>query len=131
VLALPSLKEGWGLVVMEAAGYAVPTVGYRNAGGVAESVVDRVTGLLAEDEQDFVACLRRLLLDADLRRNLGVAAEARTWEFGWDTAVRSFARVLADSAGRAAVPAADPDELHVHLEHRAEPARETPMTGSP
>ena len=118
VLALPSLKEGWGLVVLEAAGYGVPTVGYASAGGVAESVVDDVTGLLADDQEQFTEQLDRLLSDADLRRRLGYAAEARTWEFGWDTAARSFARVLAEAAGRAVPPVVDPEPAHVHLEHR-------------
>jgi phosphohistidine swiveling domain-containing protein len=42
VLALPSQKEGWGLVVMEAASLGVPTVAFASAGGVRESVVDGV-----------------------------------------------------------------------------------------
>jgi len=131
VLALPSLKEGWGLVVLEAAGYAVPTVGYRNAGGVAESVVDGVTGLLAEDQSEFTDALDRLLTDVRLRRRLGYAAEARSWEFGWDTAARSFGRVLAQAAGRAIAPVADPEPLHVHLEHRHEPDDVTPTAAAP
>ncbi len=117
VLALPSLKEGWGLVVLEAAGYAVPTVGYASAGGVAESVVDGVTGLLADDQAGFTAALDRLLGDDGLRRRLGYAAEARTWEFGWDTAARSFARVLAQAAGRPVAPEVEPEAVDVHLEH--------------
>ena len=116
VLALPSLKEGWGLVVLEAAGYGVPAVGYAHAGGVAESVVDGVTGLLAETEDDFTEALRRLLLDDDLRGRLGGAALARSFEFGWDTAARSFADVLAHAAGRSVV-AIDPDVAPAHLEH--------------
>jgi glycosyltransferase involved in cell wall biosynthesis len=121
VLALPSLKEGWGLVVMEAAGYAVPTVGYAAAGGVAESVVDGVTGLLVEDEAGFTAALRRLLDDAELRRSMGMAAEARTWEFGWDTAARSFARVLARAAGRPELATVEEVEP-AHVQHDPEDA---------
>jgi glycosyltransferase involved in cell wall biosynthesis len=127
VLALPSLKEGWGLVVMEAAGYAVPSVGYAAAGGVAESVVDRVTGLLVDDEDGFTAALRRLLEDADLRRSMGMAAEARTWEFGWDTAARSFGRVLARAAGRRALATIEEVEP-VHVHHEPEPPAPGPGT---
>ncbi len=132
VLALPSLKEGWGLVVMEAAGYAVPSVGYAAAGGVAESVVDGVTGLLADDLPGFTAALRRLLEDRELRHRLGVSAEARTWEFGWDTAARSFAAVLASAAGRSTAPATvDPEPAHVHLEHRSDSDPGTPLAATP
>ena len=70
VLAAPSLKEGWGLCVMEAAAHAVPTVAYRNAGGLSESVVDGVTGLLVDDDEDaFAAGLLALLTDDDRRES--------------------------------------------------------------
>jgi glycosyltransferase involved in cell wall biosynthesis len=133
ILALPSLKEGWGLVVMEAAGYAVPSVGYAAAGGVAESVVDGVTGLLAHDQDDFVAQLRRLLDDPDLRRRLGTAAEARTWEFGWDTAVRGFVDVLSVAAGRPSrVTVEEQVAGQVHLAHPTEHSDpETTMAAVP
>ena len=36
-MLLPSVKEGWGLAVMEAAAQGTPTIAYRSAGGVAES----------------------------------------------------------------------------------------------
>ena len=42
VMALPSLKEGWGLVVGEAGMHGTPTVAYRSAGGTRESI-DRRT----------------------------------------------------------------------------------------
>ena len=42
--AAPSVKEGWGLAVMEAAAQGTPTIAYRSAGGVAESVVHGETG---------------------------------------------------------------------------------------
>ena len=38
VSLVPSLKEGWGLSVVEAAVHATPSVAFRGAGGVAESV---------------------------------------------------------------------------------------------
>ncbi len=113
VLVLPSLKEGWGLVVMEAAGYRVPTVAYRSAGGVTESVVDLVTGLLVDDIDGLAEAVRRLLGDEDLRRRLGTAAAARADEFAWDTTARQFAQVLALATGRPAAVASTPP-AHVH-----------------
>lgn len=125
VLALPSLKEGWGLVVMEAAGYRVPTVAYATAGGVAESVQDGVTGLLAQDEAGFVEALRRLLRDEELRTRLGRAAALRAAGFGWDEAARRFADVLMAAAGRPA-----DEELVIdltepaHVHHETNPAHD-------
>ena len=51
VLVLPSLKEGWGLVVGEAGMHATPTVAYRSAGGTRESVADGMSGLLVDDPE--------------------------------------------------------------------------------
>ena len=46
LLALPSLKEGWGLVVGEAGMHGTPTVAYRDAGGTQESIVEGISGVL-------------------------------------------------------------------------------------
>ncbi len=98
VLAMPSVKEGWGLAVMEAAVQGTPAVGFRGAGGLAESILDGRTGLLAADGDDFVAAVRRLLTDRDLRARLGGAARDRARTFGWDRAVAETAKVLAQAA---------------------------------
>jgi glycosyltransferase involved in cell wall biosynthesis len=82
---LPSLKEGWGLSVIEAAYVGVPSIAYRSAGGVQESVQDGVTGLLADSFEDFVECTRWLLVDEALRRSLGDKAEIRVEQFSWET----------------------------------------------
>ena len=54
VHVLPSRKEGWGLAVIEAAQHAVPTIGYRSSGGLTDSIVDGVTGLLVDDHAELV-----------------------------------------------------------------------------
>lgn len=110
VLALPSLKEGWGLVVGEAAQHAVPTLAYRSAGGTTESVVDGVTGLLADDQADFTARLDRLIEDTGYREKLGEAAQAQARSYTWAHAADSFERVV-DAAirGERHLDDVDPD----------------------
>ena len=54
VLLMPSVREGWGIAVMEAAALGVPAIAYRDAGGVTESIVDHVTGHLVDDVDDLV-----------------------------------------------------------------------------
>ena len=71
VHVLPSVKEGWGLSIVEAAQMGVPSVAYAEAGGVRESILDGVTGLLATDQDDLVDKLRLLLVDAELRARPG------------------------------------------------------------
>jgi glycosyltransferase involved in cell wall biosynthesis len=115
VLALPSLKEGWGIVVMEAATHGVPAVAYREAGGVAESILDGETGLLVDgDVRDYARALDRLLSDAALRTALGEAARRRAETFTWPATANAFARVLTDVAGGrvAVIPAPSG-----HLDH--------------
>ena len=115
VLATPSVKEGWGLCVVEAAVHGTPSVAYRSAGGLAESVLDGRTGLLAGDtEADFTATLRRLLTDDLLRARTGRAAVAHAERFTWRATTASFAAVLAAATGtvRPVVPAQrQPTEL--------------------
>jgi glycosyltransferase involved in cell wall biosynthesis len=96
LLAAPSMKEGWGLVVVEAATHQVPTVGYRDAGGLSESVVDGQTGLLVDDLDGFVDAVARLIEDADTRRRMGSAAAARASSFHWDAAVTAWEKLLTD-----------------------------------
>lgn len=81
---MPSLKEGWGLSIVEAAHVGVPSVAYRSAGGVQESIMDGVTGLLAADQDDFTACVRRLLTDHALRESMGSKARVRSEQFTWE-----------------------------------------------
>lgn len=100
VLAVPSLKEGWGLVVMEAAQHRTPAVAFRHAGGLAESIVDGRTGLLADDVDEFTEAVRRLLTDARERERLGDAAATRAQTFTWRATTEGFATVI-EAAGAA------------------------------
>lgn len=94
VHVLPSRKEGWGLAVIEAAQHGVPTIGYRSSGGLVDSVVDGVTGLLVDDRDELVDRLEQLLCDRVLRSELGAKAEARSREFSWSQSAVAMRTVL-------------------------------------
>ena len=91
---LPSRKEGWGLAVIEAAQHGVPTIGYRSSGGLTDSIVDGVTGLLVDSHADMVDSLERLLSDQVLREELGAKAAARSREFSWTQSAASMRAVV-------------------------------------
>jgi glycosyltransferase involved in cell wall biosynthesis len=91
---LPSRKEGWGLAVVEAAQHAVPTIGYRSSGGLADSIIDGVTGVLADSHDDLVNRLQQLLADPVLRDQLGAKAQARSAEFSWQQSAEAMRSVL-------------------------------------
>jgi glycosyltransferase involved in cell wall biosynthesis len=91
---LPSRKEGWGLAVTEAAQHGVPTIGYRASGGLTDSIVDGVTGLLVDDHVELVSGMERLLTDDVLREQLGVKAQVRSGEFSWSQSANAMRTVL-------------------------------------
>lgn len=86
---LPSVKEGWGIAVIEAAQHGVPTVGFADAGGVNESIRDGETGRLVREGEDFTAVVRETL-DADMAD----AARAFAAQFSWEATGRKFWSVL-------------------------------------
>jgi glycosyltransferase involved in cell wall biosynthesis len=94
VHVLPSRKEGWGLAVTEAGQHSVPTIGYRCSGGLTDSIVDGVTGLLVDDHEELVDGLDRLLSDPVLREQLGAKAQARSGEFSWRQSADAMRTVL-------------------------------------
>jgi glycosyltransferase involved in cell wall biosynthesis len=91
---LPSRKEGWGLAVVEAAQHAVPTIGYRSSGGLADSIIDGVTGVLVNTRAELVNRLQQLLADPVLRDQLGAKAQARSTEFSWRQSADAMRTVL-------------------------------------
>jgi len=111
VHALPSVKEGWSLAVVESAAHGTPTVAFRSAGGPTESVLDGETVLLADDLTGFAVALRRLLTEPALRESMGRAARVHAARFSWPAtaaAVETELRALTGLPPRAAaVPAAD------------------------
>ncbi|AWB84831.1 glycosyltransferase family 4 protein [Corynebacterium liangguodongii] len=95
---MPSVKEGWGIAVIEAAQHGVPTIGYLSAGGLRDSIIDGETGLLVGGEADFRAAIVRLLDDAPLRARLGRGAAEWAGRFSWEATGRRFEEILAGVA---------------------------------
>jgi glycosyltransferase involved in cell wall biosynthesis len=78
VVAVPSRREGYGVVAREAAAWGRPIVASA-VGGLLDAVEDGVTGLLVppRDVGALRAAVERLLGDAELRGRLGGAARAK------------------------------------------------------
>ncbi|OBI76531.1 glycosyltransferase family 4 protein [Mycobacterium sp. E740] len=94
VHVLPSRKEGWALAVIEAGQHSVPTIGYRSSGGLTDSIVDGVTGLLVDEHDELVDGMERLLTDQVLREQLGAKAQIRSTEFSWRQSAEAMRTVL-------------------------------------
>ena len=78
VIAIPSRRESFGRVTLEAMAAAKPIVASR-VGGLAEAIIDGETGLLVarENERALATALRTILDDRALGARLGDAARER------------------------------------------------------
>ena len=94
----PSVKEGWGLSVVEAASHGVPTVAYHGAGGLSESIVDGVTGVLVHSREHMVRAVRELLEDHGRRSRLAAGAREFSARYTWETCVDEWERLLVEES---------------------------------
>jgi len=117
VNAVPSVKEGWALSVVEAASHGTPSIAFAGAGGLDESIVANVTGILVDGgELEFARELGALLDDVDRREELGRAASQRAAMFTWDDAAAQMVSVLDAAMGQLAVV---PDLVEPAVSHAA------------
>lgn len=90
--------EGFGIAYLEASSFGLPVIGHK-IGGVAEAVRHGETGLLVspDDTAGLTAAIEKLVLDRDLRAQLGangrIWARSHTW--------RDSAQTLIDGIGAA------------------------------
>ncbi len=101
-LVLASVREQFGLVLVEAMACGLPCVAV-DAFGPAEIVDDGETGwLVAPDDRDALAdALSAVVADAAERARRGAAArEVAVERYGWPTIAARVADVLADGASR-------------------------------
>ncbi len=95
VFVTPSLKEGWGITVIEANNCGTPAIAY-NVPGLRDSIRDGETGLLVTEGKidDLAEAISRVLKDAGLRQRL--TQNAITWasRFNWDNSAEGFIRAI-------------------------------------
>jgi glycosyltransferase involved in cell wall biosynthesis len=83
-LLMASVREGWGLVVTEAAACGTPALVY-DVPGLRDAVRDQETGLVVPPKPASLAqAMRRIIADPALRERLGAAARAWSQTFSYD-----------------------------------------------
>jgi Glycosyl transferases group 1/Glycosyl transferase 4-like len=95
VVAVPSRREGYGMVAREAMAHGRAVVA-SDVGGLCDAIDDGVDGVLVppRDTRALRAALERLLGDPELRSRLGAAARAKA-EREWSRDAMADALVLA------------------------------------
>ncbi|RIL04485.1 MAG: hypothetical protein DCC71_13930 [Proteobacteria bacterium] len=99
VFVLPTWREGFPNVVIEAMAAALPVVA-TPVGAIPEAIEDGKSGLLVpvRDAAALEAALRRLIDDAPLRRALGAAARERVEAvFSFDAVVAQLGAIYEDA----------------------------------
>lgn len=106
LLCLPSYREGFGLVIIEAAAVGIPSV-CSDIYGITDAVDDRRTGLLvpAGDVQAFRQALGRLIDDDVLRQEMARMARERaialfSREQVTAAMLKFYDRLLSDEVGK-------------------------------
>lgn len=88
VLCIPSYREGFGTVVIEAAAMGIPAIG-SNIYGLSDSIIHGETGLLVMPKHsiELAGALHKLVYDTELRFQFGQKAQKRALEYFPSTAV--------------------------------------------
>lgn len=93
VFCLPSHREGFSLATIQAAGVGLPAIVSRIY-GLTDAVRENVTGIFhkAGEVLEIQAAMKLLFCDANLRKEMGVAAQDRAYkEFSQDSLVEAMA----------------------------------------
>ncbi len=100
MMVMPSLKEAFGVAVLEASACGRPVIA-SDVGGVPEVLVDGETGILVPkgDVDKLAEAIIRLAKDADLREKMGAAGRAfvrenYTWDKSLDMMEELYERLL-------------------------------------
>ncbi len=89
VLVVPSVREGFGINVIEAAGRGTPAVGY-NVHGLRDSIKDGVTGYLADGPEDAAKKILDLFGNEKLYHQLASNCLEYAKGFNWERRADEF-----------------------------------------
>jgi len=95
VLVNPSVREGFGLNIIEANACGTPAIVY-NVPGLRDSVINGKTGLLVENGniEKFAEVLITILEDESLLKTLSQNSLRYSKNFRWDKAAQKFGNIL-------------------------------------
>jgi len=96
VLVSPSVKEGWGMTIIEANACGTPCIAY-DVPGLRDSIIDGETGVLVKEDgnvKELAEATIKILKDERLRKRLSKNAMRWARRFSWDKSAEEFERVI-------------------------------------
>ena len=85
LVLMPSIREGWGLIVGESNAMGTPVIAY-NVNGLRDSVVNGTNGILAQNNtpEDLAEASLQVLTDKKMMEELSHKALEHSRNFNWD-----------------------------------------------
>ena len=95
LVLVPSIREGWGLVVTESNAMGTPAVAY-NVPGLRDSVIDEETGILVKENSpsDLASSAVSLLKDTSRLNRLSSNALSFSKQFNWNNTASEFDKII-------------------------------------
>ncbi len=98
LLILPSKREGFGLVVLEANSLGVPAVG-RRVSAIPELIRDGKNGLTFTSFDELVEAVRALLESPKTARKMGSTGKRVAGKYSWEKVAEEVERVYSSLVG--------------------------------
>ena len=92
IFVLPSPREAFGIVILEAFLKKVPVVA-RNHSGVSDLITHGETGLLADDDEQMARCIEELIGRPELAASLSAAAYQELYRYRWQDIAKQVEEV--------------------------------------
>ncbi|MDO8659071.1 MAG: glycosyltransferase family 4 protein [Candidatus Parcubacteria bacterium] len=95
-ILVPSVKEGWGMVVTEAASCGTPAI-VSNVTGLRDSVLHNKTGIILSGNptpQELGNAMLVIIKDVEFRNRLGKGAILWSKKFSWENSYETFKKLL-------------------------------------
>jgi glycosyltransferase involved in cell wall biosynthesis len=91
LVLVPSMREGWGLIVTESNAMGTPVVAY-DVNGLRDSVHEGKNGILVNDNtpQSLASCASGMLNDTETLQELSANALEYSRQFNWDKTANYF-----------------------------------------